>query len=64
MKIFKVVGLLACTISLLYACNTGEKKAMATIEAKSGSTVSGTVTFIEKNGIVKMKATLSGLSEG
>jgi Cu-Zn family superoxide dismutase len=64
MKIFKVVGLLACTISILYACNTGEKKAMATIEAKSGSTVSGTVTFIEKNGIVKMKATLSGLSEG
>ena len=64
MKIFKTVGLLVCTIFLLTACGNNEKKAIATIEAKSGSTVSGTVTFIEKDGIVVMKAALSGLSQG
>ena len=64
MKILKTVGLLVCTIFLLTACGNNEKKAIATIEAKSGSTVSGTVTFIEKNGIVVMKAALSGLSQG
>ena len=64
MKIFKTIGLLAITMTLLTACNTGEKKAIAKIEAKSGSTVSGTVTFTEKDGIVTMKAALAGLSEG
>jgi Cu-Zn family superoxide dismutase len=64
MKIFKILGLLVCVSLLLTACNSGEKKAVAKIEAKSGSSVSGTVTFIEKDGIVVMKAALSGLSEG
>ena len=64
MKIFKILGFLVCASSLLAACNTSEKKAIATIEAKSGSSVSGTVTFIEKDGIVVMKAALSGLSQG
>jgi Cu-Zn family superoxide dismutase len=63
MKIFKILGLLVCVSLLLTACNSGEKKAVAKIEAKSGSSVSGTVTFIEKDGIVVMKAALSGLSE-
>ena len=64
MKIFKILGLLVCVSFLLTACNADEKKAVAKIEAKSGSTVSGTVTFIEKDGIVIMKAALAGLSEG
>jgi Cu-Zn family superoxide dismutase len=64
MKNFKIIGLLACTMALLSACDTSEKKAIAKIEAKSGSSVSGTVTFMEKNGIVTMKASLAGLSEG
>jgi Cu-Zn family superoxide dismutase len=64
MKIFKILGLLVCVSFLLTACNAGEKKAVAKIEAKSGSSVSGTVTFIEKDGIVIMKAALSGLSQG
>lgn len=34
------------------------------MEPRSGSNVSGTVTFIEKNGEVTMTAELSGLSEG
>lgn len=64
MKIFKILGLLVCVNFLLTACNASEKKAIAKIEAKSGSSVSGTVTFIEKDGIVVMKAALSGLSQG
>jgi Cu-Zn family superoxide dismutase len=48
MKNFKIIGLLACTMALLSACNANEKKAIAKIEAKSGSSVSGTVTFMEK----------------
>lgn len=35
-----------------------------TMEPKSDSNVSGTVTFTEENGMVKMVATLSGLSVG
>ncbi|MCE2611790.1 superoxide dismutase family protein [Flavobacteriaceae bacterium D16] len=35
-----------------------------TMEPKSESNVSGTVTFTEENGMVKMVAVLSGLSEG
>lgn len=34
------------------------------MEPKSGSDVSGEVTFTEVDGVVKMKATFSGLSEG
>ncbi|MFQ3181163.1 MAG: Cu-Zn family superoxide dismutase [Polaribacter sp.] len=64
MKNFKIIGILACTMALLSACDASEKKAIAKIEAKSGSSVSGTVTFMEKNGIVTMKASLAGLSEG
>jgi Cu-Zn family superoxide dismutase len=64
MKIFKTIGLLAITMIVLSACDTSEKRAIAKIEAKSGSTVSGTVTFTEKDGIVTMKAALAGLSEG
>lgn len=34
------------------------------LESKSGSEVSGNVTFTEENGMVSMKAEMSGLSEG
>ncbi|GGG47909.1 superoxide dismutase [Cu-Zn] [Croceivirga lutea] len=34
------------------------------MEPKSGSTVTGDVTFTEENGVVKMKAMLTGLTEG
>jgi Cu-Zn family superoxide dismutase len=40
------------------------KKITMTLESKSGSTASGTVTFTEDSGVVKMEATLSGLSPG
>ncbi len=40
------------------------KHATVTLEAKSNSTVSGTVTFSQEDDIVTMVATISGLSEG
>ncbi len=40
------------------------KKISMTLRSKSGSTASGTVTFTEDSGVVKMEATLSGLSPG
>lgn len=41
-----------------------EKKAEATLAAKSGSGASGTVEFVEKDGEVTMTVHVSGLSEG
>lgn len=64
MKYLKKISFLLLTIITLISCDTKEKIATATITAKSGSNVSGTVTFTEKNGMVTMKASLSGLSEG
>ena len=64
MKNLRKLGVLVFSSLLLASCTVPEKKAVAKIEAKSGSSVSGTVTFIEKDGIVVMKAALSGLSQG
>ncbi len=66
-KLFTLIVLtIAFSINalLLSSCSVAEKKAVANIEAKSGSTVSGKVTFIEKEGVVIMSAQLSGLSKG
>lgn len=43
---------------------TDIKKISMTLESKSGSTATGTVDFIEDSGVVKMIATLSGLTPG
>lgn len=64
MKTLKKFGILLFSTIILASCSVNEKKAVAKIEAKSGSNVSGTVSFIEKDGVVTMKAELSGLSEG
>ncbi|MDT0647322.1 superoxide dismutase family protein [Zunongwangia sp. F260] len=40
------------------------KEITVDLEAKSGSDLSGTVTFTEENGEVRMEGTISGLSEG
>jgi len=40
------------------------KNASVTLEAKSGSTVSGNVTFTQEGELVTMVATMTGLSEG
>lgn len=41
-----------------------DRELSLTMEARSGSNVSGTVTFVQENGEVTMTANLSGLSEG
>jgi Cu-Zn family superoxide dismutase len=46
------------------ACEQSSKNATAIIQPKSNSTISGKVTFIEKNGIVTMTATIANASEG
>ncbi|MDT0651284.1 superoxide dismutase family protein [Autumnicola edwardsiae] len=40
------------------------KEITVDLEAKSGSDLSGSVTFTEENGEVRMEGTISGLSEG
>ncbi|MCW5519760.1 superoxide dismutase family protein [Aureitalea sp. L0-47] len=40
------------------------KRITMTLESKSGSTAGGTIEFIEDSGVVKMMATLSGLTPG
>jgi Cu-Zn family superoxide dismutase len=40
------------------------KRINMTLESKSGSTAGGTIEFIEDSGVVKMIATLSGLTPG
>ena len=52
-------------IALLVACfGPNTKKGIATIEAKNGSSVFGTIVFFEERGVVKIKADISGLGEG
>ena len=43
---------------------TETKQASVTLEAKSGSTVTGSVSFTQEDDMVTMVATISGLSEG
>lgn len=64
MKKVQIIGLLICSLLTLASCETKEKVATATIEAKSGSNVSGNVSFTEKNGKVFMKAEIKGLTPG
>jgi len=59
-KIFYV----ALATLILNSCATESHTAVVNIEAKSDSSVSGKVTFEEKNGKVIMKASLSGLEPG
>ena len=60
--------LLSCSLFLIIiACKTSvgnKNEVKTTFSSKSESTVSGTASFIEKNGIVTMVANLSGLTPG
>ena len=58
-------SLFVCLLSLMISCtSTIEKTASVTIQSKSGSNVTGNVTFTETNGKVTMKAEIVGLNEG
>lgn len=59
----------AIIIAMIMGCKTNSnsndsKKLIITFEPKSNSTVSGTATFIEKNGKVTFVAKLAGLKPG
>lgn len=64
----KILLLSLVAFALIIACKSGNStKANAltiTLEPKSGSTVTGTATFKEKNGVVSFEAKLSGLKPG
>ncbi|MFQ3174797.1 MAG: Cu-Zn family superoxide dismutase [Flavobacterium sp.] len=65
----KILFSTAFIIAVLVGCKTSSnsndiKKLMITFEPKSNSKVSGTATFIEKNGKVTFVAKLAGLQPG
>lgn len=65
----KIIFSIALIIAVLIACKTNSgsseaKKLVLNFEAKSNSTVSGTATFIEKNGKVTFVAKIAGLKPG
>jgi Cu-Zn family superoxide dismutase len=63
--IFSIALLLAIVLSCKTSGNSSDsKKLVIAFEAKSNSTVSGTATFIEKNGKVTFVAKLAGLKPG
>lgn len=66
MKQFRVPALSLLAASLLSACagSVSPPPASAALAARSGSTVSGTVTFHEVAGGVRIEALVSGLTPG
>lgn len=66
MKKFILLSIVA--FAIIVACksgnNTKENALVIKLEPKSGSSVSGTATFSEKNGIVSFEAKLTGLKPG
>jgi len=66
MKCKKIIGLSALSVLLAAGCATTPKGPEATtqLSARSGSKVSGTVSFAEVAGGVEVKAQVSGLTPG
>lgn len=63
--ILSIVIITALFIGCKTAGNSGDSKKLdITFEPKSNSTVSGTASFVEKNGSVTFVATLAGLKPG
>ena len=62
----KLIQFSYCMIAFLtfISCDVDKKEAIALIESKSNSNVSGQVTFTEKNGFVTMEATIMNATEG
>ena len=65
----KLILSTALILTILIGCKTSNssndtKKLSISFEAKSNSTVSGTATFVEKNGKVTFVAKLAGLTPG
>ena len=56
--------ILTCIVILGACSGPSTKKAIATIESKNGSSVSGIIVFSEEKGVVKINVNISGLGEG
>jgi len=56
--------ILICIVILAACSGPSTKKAIATIESKNGSSVSGIIIFSEEKGVVKINVNISGLGEG
>jgi Cu-Zn family superoxide dismutase len=59
-----IVVLIAVIIGCKTATSNDSKQLLLNFEPKSSSTVSGTASFVQKNGIVTFKAKLRGLTPG
>ncbi len=63
--LFSAIVLIAVVIGCKTSGNSSDTKKISTVfESKSGSSVTGTAVFIEKNGKVTFSAYLSGLKPG
>jgi superoxide dismutase, Cu-Zn family len=64
----KILFVSVLALVLIFACksntDSSTNKITITLNPKSGSTVNGIATFIEKNGEVTFKATMTGLKPG
>ena len=64
----KIIISIVILVALIFGCksisSSNSKKLEITLESKSSSTVSGTATFIEKNGKVTFLAKMTGLKPG
>lgn len=62
--VFSIIVIIAVIIGCKTANSNDSKKLILNFEPKSNSTVSGTATFVEKNGKVTFEAKISGLKPG
>ena len=64
MRLLKKIFFSLFIVALIFACQEEEKTLEISINAKSGSSTSGKITFIEKGGQVTLEAHINGLTTG
>ncbi len=64
MRLLKKIFFPLFIVALIFACQEGEKTLEISINAKSGSSTSGKITFTEKRGQVTLEAHINGLTAG
>ena len=64
MRLLKKIFFSLFIVALIFACQEEEKTLEIRVNAKSGSSTSGKITFIEKGGQVTLEAHINGLTSG
>ena len=64
MRLLKKIFFPLFIVALIFACQEGEKTLEISINAKSGTSTSGKITFTEKRGQVTLEAHINGLTAG